>query len=141
VILQTTVRMCFGPFCRNVRRVERVEEAAGGLAAVSDPQRSDVTVCETNTTLEVVTAGTRVSYRTRIVPAFWIPPLVGRRWMLNTLQEASIDLFRHVELRAQEGVELAASHRGEAKTPKALENDVESADHETINDTAVESLP
>jgi hypothetical protein len=100
-LLQTTLRMCFGPFCRNVKRVERVEESANGLSAVADPQRSDVSAGETHTTLMAVENGTRVSYRTSITPSFWIPAVVGRRWMLNTLRDATIDLFKHVEQRAQ----------------------------------------
>jgi hypothetical protein len=100
-MLQTTLRMCFGPFCRNVKRVERVEELEAGLSAVADPQRSDVSAGETHTTLAAVENGTRVTYRTSIAPAFWIPAVIGRRWMLNTLREATIDLFEHVEMRAQ----------------------------------------
>lgn len=100
-MLQTTVRMCFGPFCRNVKRVERVEEAEAGLNAVADPQRSDVSAGETHTVLTTYESGTRVTYRTSIEPGFWIPAVIGRRWMLNTLRDATIELFKHVELRAQ----------------------------------------
>lgn len=100
-ILATTVRACFGPFCRNVKRVERVEEAPLELTAISDPKRSDVKFGETHTMLSVAEGRTRVSYRTAITPAFWIPPIGGRRWLLNTLSEATIELFKNVEQRAQ----------------------------------------
>ena len=44
---------------------------------------------------------TRVSYRTSIVPDFWIPPFAGRRWLLKTLEDATTDLFRNVEAKAK----------------------------------------
>src|SRR4051794_33813296 len=34
-ILETTLHVCFGPFCRDVKRVERVEEAPLQLSAVA----------------------------------------------------------------------------------------------------------
>lgn len=101
-LLQTTLRMCLGPFCRNVRRVERVEEGPSSLSAIADPERSDVTSGETHTQLEAVDGRTQVTYRTSIAPSFWIPAVVGRRWMLNRLNEATVELFEHVELRAQD---------------------------------------
>ena len=96
-ILATTVRACFGPFCRNVKRVERVEEAPLELLATADATRSDVKSGQTRTQLEVTEKGTRVSYRTSIVPDFWIPAFVGRRLMLRTLQEATITMFTNLE--------------------------------------------
>jgi hypothetical protein len=104
-VLETTLRACFGPFCRNVRRVERVEESPHALSATADPARSDVRFGETHTELSALKeGGTLVSYRTRITPAFWIPPIVGRHWMLGTLEHATSELFRNVELQAQESV-------------------------------------
>jgi hypothetical protein len=100
-VLATTVRACLGPFCRNVKRVERVEESPLELKAVTDPARSDVTFGETHTMLSVTEGRTRVSYRTAITPSFWVPAIAGRRWMLNTLSDATIELFKNVELRAK----------------------------------------
>src|SRR6188768_895223 len=81
-ILETTLRVCFGPFCRNVKRVELVEEAPLQLSAIADPARSDVKYGETRMKLSVSEGRTRVSYQTSIVPNFWIPPVAGRRWLL-----------------------------------------------------------
>lgn len=101
-MLETTVRACFGWFCRNVKRVERVEESTHGLVATTDPSRSDVKSGETRMQLAAADGGrTRVTYRTNILPGFWIPSLVGRRWMLNTLEDATNDLFMNVEMKAQ----------------------------------------
>jgi len=101
-ILATTVRACFGPFCRNVKRVERVAEEPLALTATTDASRSDVKHGETRTELSVTDTGTRVTYRTTIVPDFWIPAFVGRRLMLRTLEEATINMFTNVEKLAIE---------------------------------------
>ncbi|MGH8177073.1 MAG: SRPBCC family protein, partial [Steroidobacter sp.] len=101
-MLQTTLRACFGPFCRNVNRIERVEESPGVLAATTDATRSDVKFGETRTALERIDSGsTRVTYRTTIMPGFWIPAFAGRRWMLRTLEDASSNLFMNVEAKAR----------------------------------------
>ena len=107
-MLATTVRACFGPFCRNVKRLERVEESPLGLKAVSDPARSDVKFGETHTMLSVSEGRTRVSYRTAITPAFWMPPIAGRRWLLSTLSDATVDMFKNVELEAQKHAAVIA---------------------------------
>lgn len=100
-MLETTVRACFGPFCRNVKRIERVEESPLELLATADPTRSDVKFGETRMMLSVSDGRTRVSYRTSIVPDFWIPAFAGRRWLLETLEDGTIDLFRGVEAKAK----------------------------------------
>jgi hypothetical protein len=100
--LETTLRACVGPICRNVKRTERVEESPGELIATTDAARSDMKFGETRMKLESTEdRRTRVIYRTRLKPAFWIPALVARRLMLKTLEDATIDLFRNVEKRAQ----------------------------------------
>jgi len=110
-ILQTTLRVCFGPICRNVKRVERVEEAPLQLSASADPARSDVKFGETRMKLSVTEGRTRVSYQTSIVPDFWIPPFAGRRWLLKTLADGTTDLFQQVERKAQEPQHVTSDAR------------------------------
>jgi hypothetical protein len=101
-ILETKLRACFGPFCRTVKRIERVEESPHLLFAVTDPERSDVESGETRTELSGAGEGrTRVIYRIRIIPGFWVPAWGGRRWLLNTLEDATERLFRNVEDKAK----------------------------------------
>jgi hypothetical protein len=102
-MLATTLRACFGPVCRTVRRVEQVEEAPGRLVAISDVARSDVQLGETRTQLADDAGRTRVTYLTRLRPKFWIPAFVARRLMLETLEDATIELFRSVEKQARDG--------------------------------------
>lgn len=109
-VLETTVRVCFGWFCRNVNRVERVEESKHALAATADPNRSDVKFGETQMQLAADEhGGTLVHYRTSITPGFWIPSVVGRRWMLRTLEDATSDLFMNVEMQAKKDAEEKAA--------------------------------
>jgi hypothetical protein len=100
VMLYTKLRACAGLFCRTVKRVERVQESAFELLAVAVEERSDVSG-STHTVLQTVSGGTRVQYRTAVVPKFWVAPIFGRSMMLRTLRESSLDLFRQIELRAQ----------------------------------------
>jgi hypothetical protein len=108
-ILETRLRACFGPFCRTVKRIERVEESPNVLLAVTDPARSEVRSGETRTELSGAGHGrTRVIYRTSIVPGFWVPAFGGRRFMLSTLKDATEQLFRNVEAQASGTAETAS---------------------------------
>jgi hypothetical protein len=104
VNLQTTVKICFGWwFCRNVTRVERVQESRYVLQAVADPARSDVKFSETRSELSPAHHGaTRVKYVTNVVPDFWVPAIGGRHMMLKTLETETRDLFMSVEAKARQ---------------------------------------
>ncbi len=108
-MLETTLRACFGPFCRRVRRIEEVQEAPNTLSAVTDPTRSDVRFGETHTSIEAIDdTRTRIVYRTSIIPGFWVPALGARGWMLRTLEDATVELFKNVESAAQARSEAGA---------------------------------
>lgn len=103
VTLESTVEVCFGFFCRNVKRVERVQESKHALLAVADPERSDVKFSETRSELSPGLHGaTRVRYVTNVVPGFWVPAVGGRRMMLRMLESETRDLFMSVEEKARE---------------------------------------
>ena len=105
-MLETKLRVCLGWFCRNVSRVERVEESPHALAATADPSRSDVKFGETRLQLSPgENGGTLVHYRTSITPGFWIPAVVARCWTSRTLEDASSNLFMNVEAKAREETE------------------------------------
>ncbi|MET0534260.1 MAG: SRPBCC family protein [Steroidobacter sp.] len=102
-LLETTVKLCFGPFCRNVTRVERVLESRNILLAIADPKRSDVKSSETRSELSSAPHGTtRVKYVTDVVPNFWVPAVGGRRMMLKMLETETSDLFMNVEKKARQ---------------------------------------
>jgi uncharacterized membrane protein len=103
VVLETTVEVCFGWFCRDVTRVERVQESKYTLLAVADPERSDVKFSETRSVLSTTHHGTtRVTYVTDVIPGFWVPPVGGRRALLRTLETETRNLFMNVEQKAQQ---------------------------------------
>lgn len=107
-LLETTVKVCFGPFCRNVTRVERVLESRYVLLAIADPNRSDVKSSETRSELTPSLHNTtRVKYVTDVVPDFWVPAVGGRRMMLKMLESETSDLFMNVEKRAQQAAKVA----------------------------------
>jgi hypothetical protein len=107
-LLETTVKVCFGPFCRNVTRVERVLESQYVLLAIADPNRSDVKSSETRSELTPTHHNTtRVKYVTDVVPDFWVPAVGGRRMMLKMLESETSDLFMNVEKRAQQAAKVA----------------------------------
>lgn len=103
VTLETTVEVCLGWFCRDVTRVERVQESTYVLLAVADPERSDVRFSETRSELSPAHHGaTRVKYVTNVVPGFWVPAVGGRRMMLKMLETETRNLFMSVEDKARE---------------------------------------
>ncbi|MBL8270396.1 hypothetical protein [Steroidobacter sp.] len=103
VTLETTVEVCFGWFCRNVTRVETVQESKHVLLAVADPERSDVKFSETRSELTSAHHGsTRVRYVTDVVPGFWVPPMGGRRMLLKMLESETRELFMSVEQKARD---------------------------------------
>ena len=105
VMLYSRIRVCMAAFfCRRVDRVERVEERANELLATTIPERSDVRFGLTHTQLSTTTTrATRLVYRTQIEPKFWVPRIVPKRAMLNTLRDATIQLLAQVEKNAQHG--------------------------------------
>lgn len=105
VLLYSRIRACMAVFfCRRVERVERVEERANELVATAIPERSDVNFGVTHTRLSTTAAATtRLVYRTQIEPKFWVPRVVAKRAMLNTLRDATIQLLTQVEKKAQHG--------------------------------------
>lgn len=109
VVIYTRLRACFGWFCRNVKRTELVTEQGDTMIATVIPESSDVSYGDTRTEVTTDGALTRIRYRTVLSPNFWIPPVIGRHLMLNTLREATVNVFEHVEQRAQLPIEPAST--------------------------------
>lgn len=69
---------CIWIFCRRIREVETVTELDGGyIMSVTDPTQSDLRYGRT--LWQVIAEGktTRIKYNADLVPAFWVPPLIG----------------------------------------------------------------
>ena len=104
-LLYSQIRVCVAAIlCRRVNRVERVEERTNELLATAIPERSDVRFGLTHTQLSTMAdSTTRIVYRTQIEPKFWVPRMLPKRAMLNTLRDATIQLLTQVEKNAQHG--------------------------------------
>jgi len=101
VQLFTRIRVCFSFLCRNVDRVESVEERPLELLATVIPDKSDAERGSTHAVLLAEGDHTRVQYTSSIVPKFWVPALFGRNMMLHTLRDATLSMFEHIEKLAQ----------------------------------------
>lgn len=102
VRLFTRMRGCLGAlFCRSMQRVEEVEERPEELLATAVLAESDVRFGITRSQWMAHDGGTALGYRLEIMPKFWIPPIFGRRLMINTLREGTLSMFTNVESVAQ----------------------------------------
>jgi len=76
--LKQTLRDCVAFFCRSVTRVEDiVTEPNGDIVTTVLPEHSDFSQASERWRIVADGAGTRVAYRARLTPGFFIPPLVG----------------------------------------------------------------
>lgn len=92
---------CVWLICRTIQQEEVVTELANGyLMSVTDPKHSDFQYGRA--LWHVVDEGktTRVTYNADLVPAFWIPPLIGpsifKRRLLREGQKTINGLERHL---------------------------------------------
>jgi hypothetical protein len=110
VRLYTRMRGCLGSLmCRTMQRVEEVQEMPDELLATAILDQSDVRFGVTRSQWQAKDNGTEVTYRLEIMPKFWIPPLFGRRLMINTLRAGTLELFTNVEKVAKERNSTVAS--------------------------------
>src|SRR5882757_2673710 len=100
VQLFTRIHVCVSLLCRNVERIEQVEERPGEMVATIIPEHSDAEQGSTHTVLSAQGERTQVRYTTFIVPKFWVPAWFGRALMLRTLRDGTLNLFQHIEQRA-----------------------------------------
>jgi hypothetical protein len=102
MLVRTVVYACAGLFCKNVERVERVEQSDGELIATVIPDRSELKSGVTRTTWRAADEATRVTYEAEFVPDFWVPTIIGRRYVVKALKASTLALFSNVEERARE---------------------------------------
>ena len=96
-------------FCKSVTLVERVRVLASGdirsevVAAGSDFRQG-------SSSWTFVARGTQtvVSYRSRMQPSFWLPPLLGRQAMQSALKRQVAASIETLERRHMIGAECAS---------------------------------
>jgi|SRR5690606_22508507 len=85
------IELCFAFFCQQVGQVLRSEEQREGdtvlLRATALPQYSDVEFSETTWQIRPAENGTRLIWKTRMKPKFWLPPIIGPAIVESELRE------------------------------------------------------
>ncbi|HKJ70230.1 MAG TPA: SRPBCC family protein [Gammaproteobacteria bacterium] len=78
VRVRTVLEGCVAFFCRRMERVQRVRSSDRRLIRTRMvPADSDFRAGRGRWQLAAVAGGTRIRYRARMVPDFWVPPLIG----------------------------------------------------------------
>ena len=88
----TRSRACAGWFCRELRKVERVEVSDGHVVTIvasALPAQSNVTMSVTRWRISAAGAGTRVAWESSFDPAFVVPPLLGPALIKRALARES----------------------------------------------------
>lgn len=103
-LVYTRLTGCVLFFCRDVERIERVEEVSATeiVAHVVPGEGTDVAFEQSRWQLSEDAGRTRVIYETEIDPAFFIPPFVGPpivRRVMRTRVAATLDNLEHAALR------------------------------------------
>ncbi len=102
-ILYTRLKGCLGSvFCKSMDRYESLQESPSKLVATAIAGRGDLVSGRTETRVEALSQGCRVSYTTEFEPAFWMPRWLVRYPMRKTLSEGTRAMFEAVEVRARE---------------------------------------
>ncbi len=100
------IELCFAFFCQQVGQVLRSEEQREGdnvlLHATALPQYSDVEFSDTTWQILPATAGTRLIWKTRMKPKFWLPPIIGPAIVESELREHAQYTAHGIEKLANE---------------------------------------
>ena len=77
-LVRTVAEGCIWFLCRSIAQLETVNELSDGyIMSVTDPAHSDLTYGRALWHVTAEGKTTRVQYNADIVPAFWVPPLIG----------------------------------------------------------------
>jgi uncharacterized protein YndB with AHSA1/START domain len=91
---------CLMLICRTLERTELIRRTAAGLEASDVPGRSAFREGHTQWLLTAEGGGTRLSYRARLVPGFWVPPILGPVFLARSVKEMTLETLETVETRA-----------------------------------------
>lgn len=104
--VRTVLEGCVLFFCRRMERVEIIQTSNQRLITTRMvPEASDFRSGKTRWQLAAVAEGTRVRFRGRMVPDFWVPPVVGSWAIESDLRANMRTLVRRLERygRSEEG--------------------------------------
>ena len=87
----TRSRACAGWFCRELKKVERVEVGADSIVATALPKQSNVVMSVTRWKISAAGSSTRVAWESSFDPVFMVPPLIGPALIKRALvREAAV---------------------------------------------------
>jgi hypothetical protein len=102
-IVYTRMEGCVLFFCKSMRRVERLEsDAPGFIRTVTLPEQSDFKESLSEWDLTAEGDGTRIRYHLELVPAFWVPPIIGPWLLQRKLQSGGAHAVERIERLAQD---------------------------------------
>ena len=105
--VRTVIRRCVLFYCPRLERVEDVAVLADGtLEAVLVSELSDFEEGRATWAFEGLDDITRIVYRARFDPDFWVPPLIGPPMVKGALRDEARVLFDNAERRAREAAGL-----------------------------------
>ena len=92
---------CVLVWCKSFVRNGYLElEPTTEIVAISDPERSDFEISRERWQLIPEGEGTVMIYEFQMVPAFWVPPLVGPFYIKRALRSGGVDAVDRIEALA-----------------------------------------
>jgi len=96
--VHTSSQVCVWILCKTLEHRQLIrEKAPGHLEAESDPLHSDFSFGLTEWQLSRVDHGTGFRLTAQLLPAFWVPPLVGSLMVEKGLRDTTLDALRGLE--------------------------------------------
>ena len=96
--VRLTTEGCVIFFCRELVQVQDVTELQNDYILVTvRPEMSDFSYGRNMWRIRTLAGRTRVTYSSDLVPAFWIPPLIGTSIFKNQLLEETRQLINNLE--------------------------------------------
>lgn len=92
---------CVLIWCRSFVRIGYLElKPIAEIIAISDPERSDFEISRERWQLIPEDGGTLMIYEFQMVPAFWVPPLIGPFYIKRALRSGGVDAVNRIEALA-----------------------------------------
>ena len=102
VTIYTRMEACFGPFCKEVEQVQRVNYSEPNVVRLTSlPKYSDVKSGVSEWRLAELDGNrTRITWSLTMEPDFWVPPLIGPALVRSGLRAEGRDTINGIETLA-----------------------------------------